>query len=73
MIIPVIIYIIFLIIYLIFASFAIFSARRFGFVGDATKYVTIIFILFGLTLIIISGVYILGANWNQDLDLTIFS
>ena len=73
MIIPVIIYILFLVIYVIFAAFAVFSAKRFGFVGDATKYVTIIFVLAGLTLIVISGIYILGANWNQELDLTIFS
>ncbi|MFC1686463.1 hypothetical protein ACFLZS_00955 [Patescibacteria group bacterium] len=73
MIVPVIIYILFLIVYIIFALFAIYHVQRFGFIGDATKYVSIIFVILSLAIIIFTGFYIFSVDWSQSFDLSIFN
>ncbi len=60
-------YLIFLIIFVILSYFAIYHARRFGFVGDATKVAVDIYLIVSAIIIISSFVLILGCDWSGSL------
>lgn len=61
-----ILYIIFIVIFLIYSAMGIYHLWRFGYVGDFTKPVIIIYSVLAAAIIIFSLVLILTRQWPVD-------
>jgi len=57
------VYIGFLVLYAIYSAMAIYHLRRFGYVGDLTKSVSVVYILLSVMVIVFSIILITTRNW----------
>lgn len=52
-------------IFLILGCIIVYHLVKFGFMGDATKFMIVIFILVSIVLIITSSVYVVRTDWSS--------
>lgn len=52
------------IIFLLLGIIIVYHLIKYGFVGDATKFMIVIFIIVSALLVIVSSVYVAKTNWN---------
>lgn len=62
-------YILFIIGYIIYSAIAIYHLKRFGYVGDLTKPVMIIYSVVSASIIILSFIIIATRSWPIDFKL----
>lgn len=56
-------------VFVVLSGVILYHLIRFGFFGDATKFMIIIFAVVGILLIVMSAIYVFSTPWTQDLQL----
>ncbi len=64
-----IVYIIFLLGFIVYSSVGIYHLLRFGYVGDLTKPVIVIYSTIAIIIIVISIILIAFASWPMDFNI----
>lgn len=61
-------YIVFLLGYIIFSGIAVYHLNRFGYVGDLTRPIIVIYLLLSVAIIIASIIFISSLSWPRELS-----
>jgi hypothetical protein len=63
-------YLIFIVLFIVYSIMGVYHLWRFGYVGDLTKPVIIIYSVFTTTIIVVSLILILTRSWPASISLT---